>query len=79
VTRDQQEADRELARAELRWLHAYGWTPCDTRGDRLAHRHAPKLKPDYSRRDAMQLTRAEPLRYTVSSVHRPDRPEGKRA
>lgn len=80
MTRDQQEADRELVLAELKWLRSYGWTPCDARGERLDHRHAPSLKPSYSRRDALVLTRAEPLRYTVSSAHRPDlQPQEKKA
>ena len=67
MTRSQQEAQRELDRAQAKWLKAYGWEP--RIGGELAapmrwsHHFAPKAKESYTTRDALELTRAEPLRY----------------
>lgn len=62
MTRTQHEASRALARAEYNWLAAYGWTR-QTPGSRVRHRSAPPECEAYSVRDAMALTRADPLRY----------------
>ena len=64
MTREQHQAARELLEAELKWLFAYGWQPSPF-GQRVWHRAAPKGHVDYTVSDAMALTRAEPLRYTV--------------
>ncbi len=64
MTRTQHEATRELEQAEANWLKAYGWRqlssvpPCS-----WSHANAPQMKLTYSQRDALMLTRAEPLRF----------------
>jgi hypothetical protein len=67
MTKSQQEAQRELDRAQAKWLIAYGWSAYrgyDAYGSfRWTHRSAPSQAYGYSTRDAMELTRAEPLRY----------------
>jgi hypothetical protein len=65
MTRPQHEATRELAAAELKWLLAYGWRRV-LPGSRLAHKFAPDTRPDYSVRDAISMTRADPLRYSFT-------------
>lgn len=59
--REQQQAARELLRAQLRWLFAYGWELCE--GGRVRHSSAPATHSDYSVRDAIALTEAAPLRF----------------
>lgn len=56
MTREQQQATRELEAAQDKWLKAYGWAAA--LGGRWAH---PRLDGHYSRFDALQLTRAQPL------------------
>jgi hypothetical protein len=62
MTREQQQATRELERAQETWLRAYGWV---REGLRWTHpqldgRHGSKV-PACSTFDAMMLTRAQPL------------------
>lgn len=63
MTRAQHEATRELGRAQAHWLRAYGWSNDPTGELRWTHAKAPKAKPSYTTRDALEMTRAEPLRY----------------
>lgn len=56
VTREQQQATRELQRAEEAWLRAYGW---QQQGLEWTHPRLTKI-PAYSRYDAMQETLANP-------------------
>jgi hypothetical protein len=68
VTREEQDTERQLVRAETDWLKARGWTLAVAgagtlqAGARFAH---PELRGpiDYRLRDALALTRAEPLRF----------------
>ena len=62
MTSRQQDAERTLVDAECGWLLAYGWK-FETSTGRWSHEHAPKARSDYERRDALQMTRAEKLRY----------------
>lgn len=62
MTRAQQEATRALTHAEYEWLKAYGWERV-LPGGRVKHKFAPTTRPDYSVRDAIAMTRAEPLRF----------------
>jgi hypothetical protein len=62
MTRAQQQATRELERAQETWLRAYGWI---REGGRWKHpqldgRHGAKVAA-CSTLDAMILTRAQPL------------------
>lgn len=61
MTKSQQQAQRELERAQANWLMAYGWKVYNSY--RWTHRSAPETIHGYTTQDAMQLTRAEPLRY----------------
>jgi len=64
VTRTQHEATRELEQAEANWLKAYGWRQLSSAGTgSWSHSNAPQMKLAYSQRDALMLTRAEPLRF----------------
>lgn len=62
MTRLQQETTRSLLASEFAWLESYGWLRV-LPGCRVSHPKAPTLKADYSVRDAVAFTRAEPLRY----------------
>jgi hypothetical protein len=64
MTREQQQATRELERAQENWLRAYGWVR-EGGGSRWTH---PQLDGRYGTKvsacgtfDAMVLTRAQPL------------------
>lgn len=61
MTREMQDTERALVRAEQDWLLARGWTLVGRA--RYAHPTAPSARPDYAARDALAMTRAEPLRY----------------
>ena len=61
MTREQQDTDRELTRAEYKWLLARGWQL--EAGGRFSHPSAPKARDSYTVRDAVAMTRAESLRY----------------
>ena len=63
MTREQQEATWSLVEAQGKWLRAYGWRPAQGERDRWSHQYAPKAKPTYTTRDALEMTRSEPLRY----------------
>ena len=67
MTREQQQATRDLERAQDRWLMAYGWVR--EIGGRWVHPQAPGA---CTRFDAMVLTRAQPLIFGAS--RRSDRP-----
>lgn len=56
MNRAQQQATRELERAQENWLLAYGWRPVQR--NRWQH---PREAKTYTLADAMLLTRAEPL------------------
>lgn len=56
MTREQQEATRNLERAQDNWLRAYGWVR--ELGGKWRHPNEPQA---CSRFDAMTLTRAQPL------------------
>lgn len=60
MTRLQHQKTRALAQAEGDWLEAYGW---QQEGCAWRHRAAPKIRETYAQRDALILTRAEPLKY----------------
>jgi hypothetical protein len=68
VTREEQDTERALVRAEAEWLKARGWVLAQAgsgplmSGARFSH---PDLRGpvDYRMRDALALTRAEPLRF----------------
>jgi hypothetical protein len=60
VTREQHAALRELERAQATVLRSFGWS--ETAG-RWQHKAAPATTKPYTTRDAMELTRAEPLRF----------------
>jgi hypothetical protein len=68
MTREEQDTERSLVRAETDWLKARGWTVTNAgfgslaSGVRFSH---PEFRRavDYSLRDALSLTRAEPLKY----------------
>lgn len=71
MTRDEQSTERALTHAEAQWLTARGWT-CKTQGTGSMHAGARWTHPDLrgslstndlSQRDALTLTRAEPLRF----------------
>lgn len=70
MTREEQDTERALLRAEHDWLKARGWTMIAGVGSsfayqleqRFAHAAAPE-RPSYTRRDALTMTRAEPLRF----------------
>ena len=72
MTREEQETDRALQQAEHDWLRARGWVMVTGVGAslayrlerRFAHPRAPTARESYTRRDALAMTRAEPLRYT---------------
>jgi len=70
VTREQQDTDRTLVRAEHDWLVARGWsahgaTLGGLRDGRVRYSHpgAPTARADYTARDALAMTRGDPLRY----------------
>jgi len=68
VTREQQDTDRALVRAEHDWLLARGWIASRPFRDvaervRYSHPGAPSARPDYAARDALAMTRADPLRF----------------
>lgn len=56
MTREQQQATRELELAQDNWLRAYGWVR--ELGGRWVH---PHQQEPCTRFDAMVLTRAQPL------------------
>ncbi len=68
MTREEQDTERQLTRAESDWLKARGWVLTQggsgalMTGARFSH---PDLRGpvDYRMRDALALTRAEPLRF----------------
>ncbi len=64
MTREMQDTERALQRAEQDWLLARGWSASGA-AVRWSHHAAPSARPDYARRDALAMTRAEPLRYTA--------------
>ena len=55
VTREQQDADKVLQKAEEQWLRAYGWVEV-ARGDWM-HRKIEHNGKAYSLRDAVTTTR----------------------
>ena len=68
MTRDEQDTEHALVRAEAAWLKARGWVLTTGGTDRLmsgARFSHPDLRGplDYRMRDALALTRAEPLRF----------------
>ncbi len=67
MTHDMQDTERELIQAEQRWLLARGWrlvsASTGLHGGRYAHPAAPAARPDYAARDAIAMTRGEPIRY----------------
>lgn len=68
MTREEQDTERALVRAEADWLKARGWTLATGGTDSLmsgARFSHPDLRGpiDYRMRDALALTRAEPLRF----------------
>lgn len=62
MTRDQQQADRELESAKGKWLLAYGWTQ-EGNSKRWTHPNMPKARESYTTGDAIAMTNAEKLRY----------------
>lgn len=68
MTREEQDTERSLTRAEAEWLKARGWRLAHAGvgslhiGARWSH---PDLRGpvDYRQSDALALTRAEPLRF----------------
>lgn len=64
MTHAQQEATRALLKAEYAFLESYGWSRV-LPGGRVRHANAPDTRPDYSVRDAMVMTRGEPLRFSM--------------
>lgn len=68
MTRDEQSTERALSQAEADWLIARGWKLVNRGqgsmylGARYSHPDLQNPK-DLSQRDALTLTRAEPLRY----------------
>jgi hypothetical protein len=68
VTRNEQTTERALAQAEADWLLARGWRLTSRgqgsmyTGARYAHADL-KGPADLCQRDALALTRAEPLRF----------------
>lgn len=60
MTQDEQSTERALQAAMAAWLRARGWTED---GRRWRHHSAPTNAPAVQLTDAMQITRAEPLRY----------------
>lgn len=58
MTREQQQATRNLERAQEDWLRAYGWRR--ELGGRWLHKRQPAPVPRF---DALALTRAQPLLY----------------
>ena len=68
MTRDEQSTEQALSRAESAWLQARGWRLVSRghgsmyTGARYTH---PDLKSpnDLAQRDALVVTRAEPLRF----------------
>lgn len=68
MTREEQDTERSLVRAETEWLKARGWQLVNAgfgslaSGARFAH---PDLRgpSDFCLRDALAITRAEPLRF----------------
>ncbi len=71
MTHEEQETERALLRAEHDWLKARGWTLSAGHGtsfayqieQRFSHPAAPKTPATYTRRDAVTMTRGEPLKY----------------
>jgi hypothetical protein len=72
VTREEQDTERALVRAEEAWLKARGWRLTTNgfgsllSGARYSHPAAPGPgggAADFLIRDALALTRADPLRY----------------
>ncbi len=69
MTREEQDTERQLARAEAEWLKARGWTLASAghghnlSGARWAHGDLRGGPVDYRQSDALVLTRAEPLRF----------------
>ncbi len=57
VTREQQDADKVLQKAEEAWLRAYGWVEVD-RGEWM-HRKVDHQGRSYSLRDAVTTTRMD--------------------
>ncbi len=64
MTRAQHEVTKALTHVEGEWLKAYHWH--QTRPDRWTHVKAPDTHIDYSLRDAVNMTRADLLRYGSS-------------
>ncbi len=69
MTREEQDTERALVRSEEDWLKARGWQQAGaghgwllTRS-RWAHPANDSKLTDYTLRDAVSLTRAEPLRF----------------
>lgn len=67
MTGPQQAATRALFAAEIAFLEAYGWERV-LPGSRMKHRAAPDTLADYSVADALTLTRADKLRYSVGRL-----------
>lgn len=68
MTREMQETERALAQAERAWLVARGWSlvagsASNAHPFRFAHPAAPTARESYTARDALAMTRAEPLRF----------------
>ena len=61
MTREEHQTERALVEAENNWLVARGWTSVE--GNRYVHRYMPKVLENYVRREALTMTRAEPLRF----------------
>lgn len=68
MTREEQDTERQLVRAELEWLKARAWTVAVggsgslQLGVRLTHAELRGVA-DLCLRDALSITRAEPLRF----------------
>ena len=61
MTREQHDALRKLAHVEAEVLQAYHWTR-DICGN-WQHPNAPPIRTTFTQRDALQMTRADALRY----------------
>lgn len=67
MTREEQDTDRALIQSERAWLVARGWSLVAGSNSvhpfRYSHPGAPSAKTDYTQRDALAMTRADPLRF----------------
>lgn len=68
MTREMQDTDRALVQAERAWLIARGWalvagSTSYAHPFRYTHPAAPQARESYTARDALAMTRSEPLRF----------------